>query len=169
MASDPAELVHPGKRFDHREVAHGDMARQRRSIAHDYAAADLGIVRDMDVGHQQVVISDAGHQTAAFRAAMYGDEFADLVTAADASLRHLAFHHGQFHSKLVTGDNLPAELRVFDRDQQHELALAILDALEHQHARGLRHRFDDQDTRHYGEIGKVAIEERLIRGDVFDS
>jgi hypothetical protein len=60
------------------------------AVAEDGVVADGAVVRDVGVGHQQVVVADAGHAAAARRAAMDGHELADHVAVADHHPRRLA-------------------------------------------------------------------------------
>src|SRR5205807_3668302 len=46
---------------------------------------------------------------------------------------------------------------------------AIGHAPEHEHARGLRHGLHDQHAGHHRKIGKMALEKRLVIGDVLDA
>ena len=56
-----------------------DVTGQRRGVAEDRVVADVAVVRDVRVGHQQVAVADAGQPAAARRAAMDGHELADDV------------------------------------------------------------------------------------------
>ena len=67
-----------------------DVPGQRRGVAEDRVAADVAVVRDVGVGHQQVVVADAGDAAAARGAAMDGHELADDVAVADDDPRRLA-------------------------------------------------------------------------------
>ena len=87
---DAAELVHAGGGADHRPVPHRHVPAQRDGVGQHHVIADVHIVRHVRVGHQQVVVADAGDQAAALGAAMDGDEFADVVAVADARFGALA-------------------------------------------------------------------------------
>src|SRR5690242_21206788 len=54
-------------------------------------AANTNVVRDMNVGHQEVIVADRSQHPAAFGAAMDGHELADLVAVPDTCGRALAF------------------------------------------------------------------------------
>src|SRR5262249_30844033 len=56
----------------------------------------------------------------------------------------------------------------FDRHQQHQFVATPAEAFEHEHARGLRHRFHNQHTGHHRESGKMAAEKWLVAGNVLD-
>src|SRR5205807_1258200 len=73
--------------------------------------------------------------------------------------RSLSLKHGQLHAKLIAGDDRLAELGVFNRDQQHQLGVPVLDTLEDEHTRGLRHGLHNQHAWHDWEIRKMAVKE----------
>src|SRR5207244_3132837 len=75
----------------------------------------------------------------------------------------------QLHAELIAGHDLPPELGVLDRDEKHQLAVAILYAFQHQHAGGLRHGLNDEHAGHDRKIGKVPVEEGLVGGNVLDA
>ncbi len=58
---------------------------------------------------------------------------------------------------------------MIDGDEEDQVIIAIGDVAEDEDAGGLGHGFDDDDPGHDGEIGEVAREEGLVRGDVFDA
>src|SRR5579859_1628770 len=90
MSADAAELVDSAGRADDRPIANCDMAADGRGVSQDGVTPDMRIVREVDVSHQQVVVADGGEHSAALRAAMDGDKFANLIAIADACLRRLA-------------------------------------------------------------------------------
>ena len=47
------------------------------AVGHDDVIADVHVVGDVGVGHEQVVAADDGEQSSALGAAMDGDEFAE--------------------------------------------------------------------------------------------
>src|SRR5690606_5940006 len=59
------------------------MAGQGGGVGHDDTVADLAVVGDMAIGHEQVVVADAGHAAALLGSAVHGDEFPDDVAVAD--------------------------------------------------------------------------------------
>ena len=69
MPRDAAELMNPGKGADGRIVADLDVAGQRRRVGEDDPAADVGVVSDVGVGHEQVVVADPRDPAAAGGAA----------------------------------------------------------------------------------------------------
>src|SRR5262249_11621552 len=50
-------------------------------------AAKLAIVRDVGLGHEQVVVPDARDSSSSCRPAMYGDKLANMVPLADLNRR----------------------------------------------------------------------------------
>src|ERR1039457_1748743 len=125
MPADPAELVTSGDGADGRPIfddgvpAEGDAIRENRVIA------DLHVVRDVGVRHDEVVVADRGHHAAAFRAAVNGNELADPVAMPDAGAGALALvlqilrrdpngRVGIEHVVLTDGD------RPFDEDVRHQ-------------------------------------------------
>ena len=100
--------------------------------------------------------------------------FCDQQAVDGRAPRHLG--HGTFapdhchlDTKLIAWHHGPPELRGIDRDQQHQLVIAIRNALENQHARRLRHGFHDQDAGHNRKLRKVPVEKRLVDGDILDA
>ena len=72
------------------------------------------------------------------------------------------------HAQSVAGHYRPAEARVLDGHQQHQFVLPVRHALQHQHAGRLRHGLHDQHAGHHREIRKMALEKRLVVGDILD-
>ncbi len=72
-------------------VADGHVSGERDRVTEHAAAADGHIVRDVRIGHQQVVVADLCQQAAALGAAMNRDELADRVPVADPREGALAF------------------------------------------------------------------------------
>ncbi len=64
---DAAELMDARERADRRVVADLDVAGQRRGVGEDDPASDVGVVRDVRVGHEQVVVADPRDPAAALR------------------------------------------------------------------------------------------------------
>ena len=52
-------------------------------IAHNDIVAELAIVGDMAICHDQVVIADFRDKPACFRSAVQGCEFPDIIVVAD--------------------------------------------------------------------------------------
>ena len=88
--ADPHELMHPREAADDRFVAHLDMTRKRHVVDEDDAVADAAVMGDVDAGHEQAVIADAGDAAATFGAGIHGDMLADAVARADHQPRALA-------------------------------------------------------------------------------
>ena len=60
MFADSAELMNQRIPREYGPVAHRDMACQRRVICHDDVVTEDTIVRDVDTGHDPVVVADYG-------------------------------------------------------------------------------------------------------------
>lgn len=68
----------------HRDVVgNGDMPGEHDVVGDDAAAANMGIVADVCIDHQQVSVANAGESASGFRADMDGDRFANDVFIAD--------------------------------------------------------------------------------------
>ena len=82
VRADADELMHAGETTEDRPVAHRHVAGQRRVVGEDRVVADHAVMGDMHVGHDPVVVADAGH--AAIRGAgAEAAELADRVAVAD--------------------------------------------------------------------------------------
>ncbi len=81
--ADLAELVDQGKAAQDGVIVDVHVPRQGRGVGHDAAIAHHAVVRNVGVGHQQIVVADGRDALVLNRAAMDGDEFADDVTVAD--------------------------------------------------------------------------------------
>jgi len=79
-----------------------------------------------------------------------------------------ALDHLHLHAQRVARHDRAAEAGVLDGDQQDQLAVAVLHALQHQDTGGLRHRLHNQNTGHHREIGEMPVEERLVVGHILD-
>ena len=80
-----------------------------------------------------------------------------LVGELDLEVDDVARHHRLAEAGLV------------DRHEEHQFAgMGIAEMIEHQGARGLGHGLDQQHARHHRLAGKMALEERLVDGDVLD-
>ena len=74
--------MHRRQPADDRMILDGHMARQRRHVGHDDVVAQRAIVRDVTVGQDGVVRTDARDFAVAGRA-VNGDVFAEGVAVAD--------------------------------------------------------------------------------------
>ena len=72
------------------EVLDRHVAAERRRVAEDGVVADVAVVGDVDVGHEDVAIADRRHAAAAARAAVDRHELAEDVAPADHEARLLA-------------------------------------------------------------------------------
>ena len=75
--------MHRRQPAENRIVADLDVAAEGRHVRQDDLVADAAIVRHMRIGHQKIVVADAGHAFALHRAAVHGHEFPDHVPVAD--------------------------------------------------------------------------------------
>src|SRR5258708_10272152 len=90
MCSNAHEMMHRTQRADTGPVFDGDVSTESCGVGHDDVAADLAIVCDVSVGHDQVVIADLGEAPALYGAAIDGDELTNLVVVADFQAGRLA-------------------------------------------------------------------------------
>ena len=90
VRADAHIVVHRAQCSDGGPILDNDMATQGRSVGHDYVIADGAVVRDVGVGHNEVVAAEASQASAFDGAAIDGDEFADDVVVADFEARGLA-------------------------------------------------------------------------------
>src|SRR5471030_2024301 len=90
VRADLAELVHVGEAAHDDPVADFDVAGQLRVVREDGVAADLAIVRQVDVGRDPVVVAEPRHAGVLHGADVEGAEFADGVAVADFQARRLA-------------------------------------------------------------------------------
>src|SRR5262245_40554087 len=72
------------------EVADLDVAADRGGLGHDDVVADVAIMRDVAIAHDQAVIADRGDRPAAHGAAMQRCVFTNDVVVADDELGWLA-------------------------------------------------------------------------------
>src|SRR6204780_2606269 len=79
-------------------------------MAEDRAIAHLRVMRDVHVGHQQIVVADAGQHAASLGAAMDGDEFPELVAPSDSGFGSLAVDR---KSTRLNSSPLPISYAVF--------------------------------------------------------
>ena len=82
MATDMAELVHEGASTDDGEVIDYDLSGQLGGIGHDDVIAQLAVVCDVAVRHDEVVVTDDGF---AFTegSAVHGNELTDVAVVPD--------------------------------------------------------------------------------------
>ena len=82
MAADMAELVHEGATTDDGKVIDYDLSGQLGRIGHDDVIAQLAVVCDVAVRHDEVVVSDDGF---AFTegSAVDGNELTDVAVVPD--------------------------------------------------------------------------------------
>jgi len=91
MGADAHELVDGAKRGQYCVLFHDDVSRKCGTIYEHGVVADLAVVSDVRVGHDEGVVSDAGDAAALFRASTDGDGFADDVVVADLEADVLSF------------------------------------------------------------------------------
>ena len=81
--SDAHKVMHRAQRSHRRPVFYYHVPSERRRVGHDYVIADLAIVRNVRIGHDQVVAAHASHASALCRGAVNGDVLADHVVIAN--------------------------------------------------------------------------------------
>ncbi len=68
--------------------------------------------------------------------------------------------------KLISGSNRAAEARALNAGEDQQLVVAIGNFGKQQNRSGLRHRLDDQHSRHNGIAGKMAVKKWLVDRNV---
>ncbi len=101
IAADAAELVHGRKGADGGEIFHGDVAGQSGAVGENGLVADVAIMRDVRVGHEQAAAADGGGAAAADCAAADGDVFAESIFVADDEM---GFFAGKFQILGIAAD-----------------------------------------------------------------
>ena len=90
MRADLAELVHGGVAAQDHPVADLDVAGEGGAVGEHDLVADHAVVRDVRVGHEQVVVADAVTPLSWRGAAIDGAALAEHVAVADLQARRLA-------------------------------------------------------------------------------
>src|SRR5690606_6606840 len=93
----------------------------------------------------------------------------DVGDAAHPAGAALELDHLELKTKLVSGRHRAAELHAVDRHEVHHLRFRVIEVVHQEHSAGLRHSLDDQHTGHDRVPREVALEERLVDGDVLDA
>src|SRR5450830_299969 len=75
--------MHHGEAAQNRPVSHMDVARQLGIVGEDGVITDDAIVRKVHIGHQPVVIADAGYTHIPWRANVKGAKLANGVAVAN--------------------------------------------------------------------------------------
>src|SRR5215813_2055243 len=90
MYPDAAELMHHHTATQDHMVFDGNMPAQRHQVRKHCMAANLAIVREMDVGHGPVVVANARDAHVLRRSRVEGAELPDGVVIADLQAGWLA-------------------------------------------------------------------------------
>jgi len=90
MRTDGAELVDAGKAGQRDPVAEGDVAGEGGIVGQHAMVADDTVVGDVHVGHDPVVVADAGDAATVAGTAADGGELEEGVAVADQQLGALA-------------------------------------------------------------------------------
>src|ERR1043166_270480 len=85
-----AILMYPGICSDASLVCDLDVARERCGICHYDLAAELAIVSNVRLRHEQIAVADTCHAAAALSAAMYSYKLSDLIAFSDLGACRLA-------------------------------------------------------------------------------
>src|SRR4029079_12691107 len=86
----PAELVNHGAAAEDGMVLDSDMTRERHHVGQYGMAADLRIMRHVDIGHDPVVVANARHPQVLHRSGIQRAEFTNDVVVADLQACWLA-------------------------------------------------------------------------------
>src|SRR5690242_15593703 len=87
MRANRHELVDWAQRSDYCPVFYRDVAAQRCGVDQHYVVADLAVVADVGVGHDEAVAADLRQGAAFYRSAMDAGVLADQVAVADFETR----------------------------------------------------------------------------------
>src|SRR5262249_24044502 len=90
MRADAHKMMNWTERANVGPVFDGDVSAERGCVSHDDVTADLAIVRDVCIGHDQVAVANSCAASAFERAAIDGDVLPNLVAVADFQTRGLA-------------------------------------------------------------------------------
>jgi hypothetical protein len=90
VGPDADEVMNGAQGSDGCPVFYRDMSAQRGPVCHDDVAADLTIMGDVGVGHDEVVVADASARSTLDGAAVDGDKLANHVVIANFESRRLA-------------------------------------------------------------------------------
>ena len=71
-------------------VLHRDVTTEHHRVGQNGSVADLAIVGDVDIGHEQIVVPDPGAPPSLPRPAMNGDELTEDVALTDGERRALS-------------------------------------------------------------------------------
>lgn len=91
LAPDTGKLMNAAKGADRYVVGCDDVAGECDAVGKDITIPDQAIVRDMNLGHEQIIVTNLRQAAAAGGAAMYSYSLADLVALADLGSRRFAF------------------------------------------------------------------------------
>jgi len=89
MGADAGELMDPRHSADDGVVFHMDMAGQVGGIGHDDPVAELAVVGDVTIGHDEIAIPHDRDADISGGGTMDGNEFTDRVVIADDRPRNL--------------------------------------------------------------------------------
>ncbi len=92
----------------------------------------------------------------------------DVGFALQAARRAAVGEHIHLDAKLIAGRDRAAEARPLDAGEDQQLVVAIGNFGKQQHRAGLRHRLDDQHSRHNGIAGKMAVKKWLVDRNVLN-
>jgi hypothetical protein len=85
-----------------------------------------------------------------------------LNTRADANRRH-------FHHERIAWSDGATKARVINPAEEDEFFITVLKLAERINGSHLGHRFNDKHAGHDGRSRKMALEERLVDGDLLDA
>ena len=83
MFANGAKLMYAGKASQDGMITDSDMPGNRGTIGHHDMITENTVVGDMDIRHEEVVITDTSHTTSTFRAAVDGGKFANRIAFAN--------------------------------------------------------------------------------------
>src|SRR5437899_6064491 len=86
MRSDADKLVHRSQRREYRPFFYNHVSGKGRAVHQHGVIADLAIVADMQVGHDEGVITHTGGAATLLGSATDSDRFADEIMVADLQI-----------------------------------------------------------------------------------
>src|SRR3546814_18852920 len=105
VRADAYELMHGGQAAQYGPVADMDMSRQLHAVGDDGMATYLAIVRDMHIGHDPVVVFQAGHAHVLRGTGVAGDVFAHHIAITAFKTRGFALIFFYFRPAAVGAEN----------------------------------------------------------------
>src|SRR5262249_55293318 len=85
--ADTCKLMNSGKSTKKNVIAKTHVTTQGRAVGEGYVVADMAIVTDMRIGHEEAALPNSGHTSALLGADVHGDAVADGAVCTDDQAR----------------------------------------------------------------------------------